>query len=65
MKMLSRLGAVGLGVAALSLFTVALSWRPPMQTRTSRRQTQPTDVRLSGEKARAWLQQSDDGKSLA
>ena len=63
MKLLSRLGAIVLGVAALSLF--AAGFRALDRTETTRHQTQPTKVQLSGAPARVFLEQSGDGKSLA
>jgi len=55
MKNLSRVGAIVLGIGALALFIAAIR-RP---------QLQPANVQLSGEQARAYLEQSGDGKSFA
>jgi hypothetical protein len=64
MKMLSRVGAVILGVAALGLFVAGLSWRQSVRFETTH-QSLPAKVQLSGAQARVYLEQSDDGKSLA
>ena len=65
MKLFSRLGGVVLGVAALGLFVADPALRRVDRTETTRHQTQPASVHLSGAVARAYLQQSTDGKSLA
>ncbi|MEY2512140.1 MAG: hypothetical protein QOE26_2903 [Verrucomicrobiota bacterium] len=65
MKTLSRVGAVILGVAALGLLFAGLSWRQSVRFETMPHQSQPAKVQLSGAQARAYLEQSGDGKSLA
>jgi hypothetical protein len=59
MKMLSRFGAIVLGLVALGLFAAGIS------VRSAPKQTKPAIVQLSGTKVLAYLEKSGDAKSLA
>ena len=65
MKTLSGLSSILLGVVALIFFAGPFGLHPALHPDMSRSQQPDTQVRLSGEKARAYLQQTSEGQSLA
>src|SRR3982074_836408 len=65
MKTLSGLSSILLGVVALIFFAGPFGLHPALHPDMSRNQPPNAQVRLSGEKARAYLQQTNEGQSLA